>query len=177
MRLEDLLDTARADAVAADRRRARWLSKQAEEAATFVGALLDLAEHGHPVSLGCRGGRRVDGVIRAIGTDVVVLDDRIGDVVAVCVAAIAVVRPAPELAAVAATGARTPSLDVTLGELLGRVVHDRPDVGLALETGDVVAGVLVAVGEDVLTVQVADGPGGLAYVALSSVASARLRSG
>jgi len=177
VRWEELLDDARADDVAAGRSRARWLARQAEESATFVGVLLDLAEHGYGLVLTCAGGRRVDGVVRALGVDVVVLDDRAGDVVVVPVAAIAVVRPAPDVETVAAAGRRTPTLDVRHEELLGRLVDDRPDVSIALVTGDAVAGTLVAVGADVLTVRVADGGAGLAYVALSSVASTRFRSG
>lgn len=177
MRLDDLLDTTRADAGAADRSRARWLARQAEESATLVGTLIDLAEHGHALAMSCIGGRRVDGAVRAIGTDVVVVDDRAGDVVAVRLAAIALVRPAPDVAAVVAAGARTPALDITFAELLGRTVDDRPEVSVALVTGGVVGGVLVAVGVDVATVRVADDAGGLAYVALSSVASTRFRSG
>ena len=177
MRLDDLLDMTRAESGAADRSRARWLARQAEESATFVGALLDLAEHGRAITITCAGGRRVDGAVRAIGTDLVVVDDRAGDAVAVRLDAVAVVRPSPDLDAVAASGARTPELDVTFAELLGRTVDERPEVAMALVTGEVVSGVLVAVGVDVATVRVAADAGGLAYVALSSVASTRFRSG
>lgn len=177
MRLDDLLDAARADALAGARDRARSLARQAEVSATFAGTLLDLAEHGAAVSLTCAGGRRVDGTIRAIGVGLVVVDDRAGDVVGVQLGAIALVRPAPGTTAASATGARSPALDLTLGELLARLVEDRPEVAMALVTGDVVAGELLAVGEDVATVRVAPGAGGVAYVSLSSVASTRFRSG
>ncbi|HYD08822.1 MAG TPA: hypothetical protein VEA78_01865 [Acidimicrobiales bacterium] len=177
MRLDDLLDAARADAGAAARESTRWLERQAHESATFLGTLLDLAEHGHVVSLACAGGRRIDGAIRALGRDVVVVHDRTGDSVVVAIGAIALVRPAPDARTVAASSDRVPALDAGFGELLGRLVGERPEVALSLVTGDVVTGDLVAVGDDVLTVRLAAADGGLVYVSTSSVASARLRSG
>lgn len=177
MRLEELLDGLRADDAAGARSRTGWLRRQAMESATVLGTLLDLAEHGLPVAIGCAGGRRVDGTVRALGADVVVVEERGGGFALVRVAAIALIRPAPESSAGPASGDRVPTLAGAFVDVLASLAGERPEVALALVSGDGVAGELVAVGSDVLSVRVAAGAGGIAYVPAASVSSARLRSG
>lgn len=174
--LEQLLDEARADGLAASRTRERWLRQQSAATATFVGSLLDLAESGAPVSLSLAAGRRHDGRVVGVGEDLVVLLER-EEHVAVRSAAIAMVRTAPGTTAGPASGARPAALDLRFGELLARVVAGSPDVAVVLVTGDVVGGQLLAVGADVLSVRVAAGDGGVVYCPLPSLASVRLRSG
>jgi hypothetical protein len=178
-RIEDLIDAARGDEAASARARERWLARQAEASATLVGSLVDLAEAGAPIAITCVGARTITGTMRAVGTDVVVVAERGGDSVLVRIGAIALVRPAPGGAPVdAARGDRAAALDLTLVELLDRLAGERPDVAVSLDTADVVSGALVAVGADVLTVRLAAGDGGVAYVSASSVSSVRLtRSG
>jgi hypothetical protein len=171
-----LLDDARSDELAQSRARERWLRQQATEDATLVGTLFDLAEAAIAVSVALRGGRRHDGTIEGLGTDVVVLDER-GDHVAVRLAAAVTIRPQPGRAAGPATGARAAALDLTFVELLARLAPDRPDVALALITGDLVTGALIATGSDVVTVRVAPGVDGVVYCPSTSIASARFRSG
>ena len=173
---ERLLDEARSDAQAQARERERWLRRQATESATMVGTLLDLAESDVPLAISVLGGRRHDGRVVGLATDVVVLLDR-GEHVAVRIDAIAVARPAPGAAGVLATGDRPAALDVGFTELLGRLVDEQPDVAIAFRTGDSLTGQLVAVGADVLTIRVAAGPDGIAYCSPTAVSSIRFRSG
>ena len=176
MHWEELLDEAKADAQAQSRIRERWLRRQAEESATLVGALLDLAESGAGLSIWTIGGRRHDGTVVGVGTDVVVLAER-GEHVVVQVAAISVVRPRPGTRTGVPTGDRPAALDLTFTELLARVVGGEPDVALATATGEVLAGSLVAVGVDVVSVRIAPGADGIAYCPASALSSVRFRSG
>lgn len=171
-----LVDEARADDLAAARMRERWLRRQATEAATLVGTLLDLAESGTAVSVALAGGRRHDGRIVALGHDVVVLADR-DTVVAINLGAVTVVRPHPGQDARPATGDRAAALDLRFVELLARLAGDEPEVAIALVGGDALAGSLLAAGADVITLRLAPGRDGIAYCASPSVASARFRSG
>lgn len=171
-----LLDEARASSRASERVRERWLGQQAQESATLVGTLVDLAEGGVRVGIRVEGGRRHEGEITALGIDVVVLRDR-GEHVAVPVSAVSVVRPLPGATAGVAKGDRAAAIDVTFPEVAARLAPDRPEVAIALREGDAVAGVLLAAGLDVLTIRVAPGPEGLAYVSVSAVSSLRFRSG
>ncbi|MEN3271593.1 MAG: hypothetical protein V7636_354 [Actinomycetota bacterium] len=170
-----LLDEATAGEQASARSRERWLRRQATEGATLAGTLLDLAESGAQVSVWTGPERRVDGVLVGVGPDVVVLRDR-GDHIALRTAAITVVRPAPGQRIVAATGDRSAAMRLELVELLARLVDDRPDVAVVLDTGESLTGTLIAVGADVLTVQVGAG-GDLAYSSVARCASVRFRSG
>lgn len=173
---ERLLDDAKADAGAGARARERSLRRQATEGATLAGTLLDLAESGAAVSLWTVAGRRLEGALLAVGTDFVLLADR-GDHVAVRLDAVTAVRPHPGQGAGPASGDRAAELDLTLVELLGRLVDDRPEISTGATGGEGVAGTLEAVGADVLTVRVAPGPDGLVYSSADRCASVRFRSG
>lgn len=173
---ERLLDDARSDLLAQARVRERWLRRQAADAATLIGTILDLAESGAGITVAVAGGRRHDGRVVGLGHDVVLLEDR-AEHTAVRAGAISVVRPRPGSSAAVATGDRAAALDIGFVELLARVVDDHPDVAVALVSGDTVAGSLLGVGSDVLTVRVAPGPDGIAYCSASAVASVRFGSG
>ena len=170
---EELLDQARADALVGERVRERWLGQQAAASATLVGALLDLAESGAGVTIGVRGGRRHDGTIAALGTDVLVLAER-GAQVAVPLPALKTVRPLPGGGSGVATGDRPAALDLTFGEIVARIAADRPDGWICLGDGETLSGVVLAVGVDVLSLRVAPGADGIAYVSMSAVSSIRL---
>lgn len=176
VQLDDLLDEAKADAHAQARARERWLRRQAAESATFIGALLDLAESGTAVSVSTVGGRRHDGEVVGLGVDAVVLGDR-GEHVVVRMPAITMVRPRPGSGAGVPGGDRPAALDLTFVELLARLVDDAPEVAASLVTGEVLAGTLLAVGVDVLSIRLAPGADGIAYCPPSALSSARLRSG
>lgn len=173
MRWEDLLDEARADASRAERSRLHWLGQQARESATLLGSLVDLAESGVRVSLRLAGGHRVDGALTLVGVDVVALADG-ARLTVVASDAIAVVRPAPGDGADPATGDRGPVVDLTFVEVLARLGAEPTPVAVGLRDGDVVGGDLVATGADVLSVRVAPGGAGLAYVSAASVSFVRL---
>lgn len=176
MQWEDLLDEAKADAQAQSRMRERWLRRQASESATFVGALLDLAESGAGLSVSTIGGRRHDGTVVGLGVDVVVLAER-GEHIAVRAGAISFVRPHPGTEAGVASGDRPAALDLTFAELLARVVDHEPEVAATLVTGEVLAGALLAVGVDVVSIRLAPGADGIAYCPAPALSSVRFRSG
>lgn len=171
-----LLDDARADAGAGARARERSLRRQATEGATLAGTLVDLAESGAGVSVWTVAGRRLEGTLLAVGADFVLLADR-GDHVAIRLDAVTAVRPHPGHRAGPASGDRSAELDLTFVELLARLVDDRPEISVGAAGGDSVAGVLEAVGADVLTVRVSPGADGLVYSSADRCASVRLRSG
>jgi hypothetical protein len=83
--------------------------------------------------------------------------------------AIASVRPHPGERHVAATGGRRPARDLRLLEVLGRVAHDRVRVTLVTRGGDVVAGRLLAVGADVVSVRLDGGAAEPCYVASGAI--------
>jgi hypothetical protein len=176
VRWEELLDDARADDLARARTSERWLRQQATTSATVLGTLLDLAERGVALSIGVLGGRRHDGIVVAIGLDVVLLAER-DDRVAIAIAAVTTFRPAPGTDSHAATGDRPAAVDLGLVELLARVVDEQPDVAISLVSGEALRGRLLAVGADVVSIRVADGDDGVAYCSTSAVSSVRLRSG
>jgi hypothetical protein len=63
-----------------------------------------------------------------------------------------------------------------LTDVLARLAVGKPEVAVALDTGETLAGTLLAVGADVLTVQVG-AAGDVAYSSVARCASVRFRSG
>jgi hypothetical protein len=158
---------ARADEAAAARSRERWLAQQAVEEATFAGTLVALAERVDRVVLLLAGGGRRTGVVSAVGDDFCELRDR-GRIVLVALDAIASVQPHEQRGP--ATGSSAPGDRRLLGAL---ALHcgDRPRVQVVTRGGESVGGILVAVGEDVITVEV-DGARGVVYIRAGAVAEA-----
>lgn len=171
-----LLDEARADGQAQARTRERWLRRQAQESATFIGTVLDLAEAAIDVVIVTTAGRRHLGSIVGLGIDVVVLADVDGHV-AVRLPSVSFVRPSPGAVAGPATGDRVAALDLTFAELLARFVDDEPEVAVAAIDGETTTGTLISVGLDVVTIRVAPGADGIAYCSTVSLSSVRFRSG
>lgn len=141
-----------------------------------MGTLLDLAESGVGLSISTHGGRRHDGVAVGLGHDVVVVLDR-GEHIAIRLGAVTLVRPAPGSRADLAAGDRAAAIDLGFVELLARVVDDQPELAVALVTGETLAGILLAVGDDLLTLRLAPGADGVAYCSAAAVSSVRFRSG
>lgn len=147
---------ARVEQRALERAREASLRRQAAESATVAGCLLDLAERGAAVGITTVAGRNLHGTITTVGLDYVRLASLWHRDVIVPFAAILVIRPKPGDAE--ALGGRPPAADLTLGEALAELAHDRPRMVLALRTPDqTVSGELRSVGADVVNVSL-DGP-------------------
>jgi hypothetical protein len=81
----------------------------------------------------------------------------------------------PESAIGVPTGARRPPLDISLAAALSMLVDERAPVTLVTTSGEETSGRLVALGDDVVTIQ-ADGPArGPAYVRLDALGLCELR--
>lgn len=141
---------ARVDQQVAERRRAHWRARQAEEATTFAGLLANLAEIGQPIVLRDRSGGTHRGVLAVVGTD-----------------AVALTQPGRRLSLVALDhivgldGAQGQSLRgdrpvegerPSLRHLLAELAQDQPDVALTLAGNTTLHGRLLWVGEDVAAV-------------------------
>jgi len=169
--IERWVADARADEAAGERVRERWLRQQAEEAGTFAGVLVDLAESSATVAVTVTAGRRYLGRIVAVGADFVALRGENGRLVLLTLAAVAQVRPAPpgrRVAGEAREVTAAPPPDVTLADVLAQAVDGRPRLSVHL-AGDSLAGELRAVGADVLSVSVDGQVSRLAYARLASV--------
>jgi hypothetical protein len=165
-----LTDAARLADARREEGRRRLLAGIATESATLAGTLVDLAEAGAPVSLRARGGRVHAGAVVLVGGDFTVIESGAGQFW--CrFSAVAAVRVAAGSAA--AMGARV-GADLQLHDALALLVDDRPRLAFDLVSGEVVAGALVAVGADVITVAL-DG-GDVLYVPSGSLEGI-LRSG
>lgn len=167
--LVDLLDEARAADRGGSRVRERWLRRQAEEGATLAGTLLDLAERGSAVAVRTTTGRVSHGAVVAVGTDFVVLRAEDRRDVCVRLAAVATVRPQVGERHVSATGDRPAPLDLLLVEVLAGLAPDRPRVALVTSAGELIAGELIAVGADVVTLRLDGDRRTLCYVAATAV--------
>jgi len=91
-------------------------------------------------------------------------------VVLVRASAIRSLRPEPGSAAAVAAGDRERSEGRTLVEVIGRLVEEGARVVLGLQgVDDPLAGVLLGLGEDVITLRVEPGEAGVVYVPTAAV--------
>jgi hypothetical protein len=157
---------ARADDAAAARAREGFLRRTAPEDGTFAAVLLDLAERGAPVLVTTTAGRRHRGVVAGVGHDFAALRTPGGRDVVLAHRGIASVGQ--EGAGTTAPGDREPALPLGMAEALAVLAEDRPRVLVVATGGEGVAGELVAVGRDVLTVR-PDGDRRVVYVATENV--------
>ena len=168
-RLERWIAEARSSDAAAARARTRWLRTQAEESASFVGVLVDLAEHAAPVMIHGRAGRRHRGVITVVGEDFCALRTEAGLEVLLAYRGISSVRPDRDTPV--AVGDRPVHAQADLAVVLSAIAADIPRI-LVLTTIDDegITGELRSVGTDVVTVRL-DGPAKrTAYVAIGTIA-------
>lgn len=159
----------RVDEAARQRSRERWLRQQAVEEATLVGVLTDLAERRTDVVASTRT-RQVTGRLLGVANDFFVVEDRDGTGVLVATEHLASVSAA---ARADASGDRPAPLSMRLIDALGLLAADRGPIRLGLTSGEAVAGDLVAVGRDVVTLRGhrpgrGHGPARL-YVALGAI--------
>lgn len=164
--LEAWAAAARVEAAAASRAREFWLRRVAEEGATLAGLLIDLAEAGGEVGV-IAGGRPVHGRIVAVAEDFIAMRSSAGPLVLLPLTTITTVRPARG-SAEPATGDRPPAADATFAGVLGGLAAERPRVQLHTANDAALAGVLVASGDDVVSLRL-DGAAGVAYVATGRV--------
>jgi len=149
--LRRALDDARADMVAAERSRERWLRQQAEQSATFSATLLSLLERGVPVALRTTAGETHQGRLSGLAREVCALRTSTGRRVWVRLEAVASVR--------AEHGHRSPPADddrallgqVSLADVLAHLADDRARVAVVTGAGPALVGELRAVGADVVT--------------------------
>ncbi len=172
--LRRALDEARADLLAAERSRERWLRLQAEQSATFAATLLGLLERGVTVALRTTSGAEHVGRLTALAGDVCALRTVTGRQVWVRLDAVAAVRADRDLPSPPADDDRVVGEDVGLAEILARLADDRPRTAVAvLGGGPALVGELRAVGEDVITLLEGDRRA-TCYVRLSSVTEVSL---
>ena len=166
-RLDRWAADARVDEAVQRRTRERWLRHQADQAATFAGVLVDLAERGAPVALQLMGGRTVVGTLRTIGADFCAL--RVGATTTlVALAAIAAVRGAP--AAAAPAGDRVTACELRLSDVVGELANDRERVRVVpAGAHEPLVGQLRAVGPDVVTIRSEGDPPSTMFVRLAAV--------
>lgn len=144
--LRVITDEQRAADAAAQRRREHWLLRQAGEAGTFEGVLVDLGEREQLLALSTTTGRVLRGVIRTIGADFVGLRAPSGEGALVPLAAITVARPEP--GSRPSVGDRLVQVDTTLLGVLANLASERPWVSLHSLGGETIAGHLREVGRD-----------------------------
>lgn len=144
------------DAVKA-RSKERWLRQQAEEAATWTGTLVDLAESSETVGL-LVGARTLTGRLVAVAGDFCVLVTTPGAVVVVSLGHLRAVR-ARAGRRPAATGERQAPLGVCFVDTLEILAGERSSVRLGLAGGETLGGRLEGVGVDVLSVRCPPGAG------------------
>lgn len=134
----------------------------AEEGASLVGALLDLAERRSTVTVRSASGRTHTGTLVLVAVDFVVLRTGQGDRW-LMLQGLNSVRPDPGEQHRSASGDRS-AADLLLVEALGRIAPDRPRLAFVLDGGELLAGELEAVGADVVTVRLDGRPNQIAYV-------------
>jgi hypothetical protein len=172
-RIERWIAEARSNDAAAARARERWMRQQADESATFVGVLMDLAERRTPVVIHGRAGRRHRGTIVAVGMDFCAVRTSSGRDVLLAYSGIGSVRP--DSRGSAPSGDRIVHVDLALSGMLSVLAADRPRV-LVMTTADAdgLAGELRSVGRDVVTLRLDGEPRASAYVAVDAVAEISL---
>lgn len=168
---------ARVDEAALRRARERWLLEVAEQEATLVGVLADLAERGGPLTLHGRSGRRHHGVLRMLGLDFVVVGLPSGTDVLMVTRFVTSVRTAPavELAIGDERGPHEPAsghvaTGLRMHDVLTELAADRERVVMVTADGEMLTGQLRSVGHDVAVLRTDAEPRATAYVALAAVA-------
>lgn len=166
----ELGDHARlAEEIAARSERRSRLAR-ASEVATWVGTLEDLAEQRATVVVRLTNGRTRRGALVALGSDHVVvrLDDARTAVLSRT--ALRTVRPEPGAPAAPATGDRARSAGRTLSAVLERCREEVTPIVIGLDGVDeLLAGHVLALGEDVVTFRVTALDHGVVYLPLAAV--------
>lgn len=168
-RLERWVAAARVEDAVGRRRRARWLRQQAEEEGRLRGVLAGLAERGDDVAVRTLAGRVRRGNVQTVGRDFVALalDPAVSLVALRAVAAVTVPAGRSSIA-----GDHPLARSASLAEVLAELCAERERAVLLGDDGaPVAAGVLRAVGRDLVTVALDGGrPPSTAYVPMAALA-------
>lgn len=164
--LEQWAADAMVDEAARQRTRQRWLRIQAEEEASVLGALVDLAERGRSVVLDV-GDNRIRGAVVGIGADFLAVRSDRGQDVLVRTEAIEVVRAEPGAHAV--VGDRATLVEVTLAAVVGPLAAERTEVVVRTRSGQVVRGELRSAGTDVVRLRADGDPPSPVWVPLDAI--------
>jgi hypothetical protein len=162
---EAWLADLRVDDAAHARARRAWLRRQAEEEATLVGVLADLAERLRAVIIETEVGQRHQGLLLVVGLDFCALRTTIGTPVLIRYDAVASVRPAPHDAG--PVGDRVVGPSATLRGALGALAGSRARVIVRVRGGTALQGELRAMGTDLMILRLDDRSA--AYVPLTSL--------
>lgn len=172
-----LVDEGRLGQSTESRGRERMLRNVAEEGASLVGTLLDLAERESVVTVRTDAGRSHHGVLAVVGADFCVIRSDGGQRTYLRTDAVAVVRPHRRERHLAASGDREPPVDLLLADVLAMVAPERPRVLLVTSGSGTVAGELLAAGTDVVTVRSDGDARSVCYVAVGRITEATLEAG
>lgn len=164
--LERWAADAMVDEAARQRTRKRWLRVQAEEEASVLGTLVDLAERARPVVLDI-GQQRIRGAVVGIGADFLAVRSDRGQDVLVRTAAVEMVRAEPGERAV--VGDRAVLVEVALAAVVGPLAAERPDVVVRTRSGQVVRGELRSAGTDVVRLRADGDPPAPVWVPLEAI--------
>ena len=164
--LERWAADAMVDEAARQRTRQRWLRVQAEEEASVLGTLVDLAERARPVVLDV-GQQRIRGTVVGIGADFLAVRSDRGQDVLVRTAAVEVVRAEPGERGV--VGDRAVLVEVALAAVVGPLAAERPDVVIRTRSGQVVRGELGSAGTDVVRLRADGDPPAPVWVPLEAI--------
>lgn len=166
----DLADSAAMEAAVRARQEQRDLTERAAELASWIGTLRDLAERQSPISLRSRTGRVHRGVLLAVAEDHVAVALPARQTLFLRHDAISAVRPDPTLRVPAAMGDRERAQDRTLLEVLDRAVVDRATVYAVVEgSDDILQGLLLSVGEDVVSVRLTSSGQDVVYLRAQAI--------
>ncbi len=162
-------DAALREAVSArqDERRRREV---AAELATWTGTLRDLAEREVPVVVRVAGAATHRGVLAAVGVDHLAVRLHARTIALVALEVVRSVRPEPGQVAPVATGDRERSQDRTLIEALALAAERRQRISVAFrDVDELVVGLLIGLGEDVLTLRPEGSDRGTIYAPMHAV--------
>lgn len=165
--LERWIAEGRVDEAVRARARRGWLREQAAASTTFVAVLADLADRARPVLVHSSTGTRHRGSIAALGADFVAIATDHGALVLLSHRAVAAVRSEPGDPPMRSM--RAPELGLSLVEVLAELSADRPRVAIATDGSGHLAGDLVAVGVDIVTVRLDGDVRATVYVPVDAI--------
>lgn len=170
-RLETWVADARVDEAARQRSRERWMRDVAEQEATLLGVLLDLAERWASVAV-TASGHRLNGVVTATGADFVAVRQATGSEVLLALGAISQVRAGR--GGDPAVGDRMVTSELLLVDVLTQLAADRERVRLVTRDGEAITGVLRNVGHDVAVLRSDGDPPATSYIPARAITEVTL---